>query len=551
MRKEIIAILAFSLLLGACERELPDNKLGKEVTVRVRLVGVAEGGEEDLSRSASTKEPEWVSTHTSDGMLLEMQLERDTSALRAQQTQLGSNSLFRVVALKRNSTTFISYADYKGDGTLVAGGLHVPINDNYDFVCYSYNTTTLPAAPTQKQGDNITTTINVLQSTKDLLWTKIPKNVGTVAPELEILLSRVMVRMKVVLDFNYNKWTITSISSSLTLGSTLNNGGTVLLTDGTVSATGTPTFTSWSGSGYQRESELLVMPKTSSSTITVNIPASAIARQDLSAIPASATTATFTAAELKAGFSYKLSIRLRLPIFARSNIYWDDTAKKLTFEPAADDPAQNVDTKIGYQGLFFKWGSLVGISPVGNWVDNSTPVYRAGETASSKYASWGAIPYWGDANNSTYGDVLDNTHTGQFVGDICQYLKPGVYQLPAIADFLMSGGMPAWTGAVHGWVPSSSFPSQTTSLTDGTANIIGSSSNQSYAKHPLMDNVIFPASGHRNYTTGELKGVGQGGMYWLRPKNTHMGHTENYCWGGSGGSASNGNYGCLVRCVKI
>ncbi|MCE9235500.1 fimbrillin family protein, partial [Bacteroides ovatus] len=49
--------------------------------------------------------------------------------------------------------------------------------------------------------------------------------------------------------------------------------------------------------------------------------------------------------------------------FARSNIVWDATNNKLTFAVTAAD---NATIPANVQGVFFKWGSLVAISPVGN-----------------------------------------------------------------------------------------------------------------------------------------------------------------------------------------
>jgi hypothetical protein len=605
MKREMFSILALSLLLVACDRELPDNKSGKEVTIRVRLVGVAEGGEEDVTRSASMKESEIVSMPVGDGMLMEMQMEQDTSALRAQQTQLDNNSLFRVVALKRSSTTFISYADYKGDGTLVAGGLHVPINDSYDFVCYSYNTTSLPAAPTQKQGENISTTIDVLQGTKDLLWMKIAKDVGNVAPELEILLSRLMVRMKVVIDLSYNKWTITSIGN-ITLSS-VNSGGTVLLTNGTTAGTGTPILTPWSGSSNQWESELLVMPK-ASGAITVSIPKEAIARQNLSAIPTKVTTSTFTS-ELKSGFSYRLLVRLRIPIFARSNIYWDGTAQKLTFETAADDPAQNNNTKQGYQGVFFKWGSLVGISPAGASYDNNTALYVPYDytdatptaakwkqttrnavksdtkipAATDNWTTWGGntaaatdIPYMDqyrggtstDLSNTWLIDAVQNNETTYqgLRGDICQYLGKtqsalADYRLPTPNEF-GPNGVNAWntsTPDANGWQKGtgSFFENISVGYADGTANLLVAANNNGNTVYGsginrTMGDVVFPASGSRFASSGGVSKAGELGRYWSGSANGTLNgyYFLLYNLGAATQDYNVRSFAFAIRCVK-
>jgi hypothetical protein len=525
MRKKMVATLALSLLLVACDRELPDNKSGKEVSVRVRLVGVSEGGTEDLTRSTSMKEPEEMVTPVGDGMLLKMQMERDTSVLRASKTQLGNTSIFRVIAFKHDTKTFISYGDFTIAGGLVAGGLHVPINDSYDFVCYSYNTTTPLDALNYKQDATMPDSekISVLQGTKDLLYEKIvDKQVTDVAPELEILLSRLMVRMKIVLDVSYNGWDITSIGN-ITL-TTVNSGGTIQLADGTVAGTGTPTFSSWSGSGSQRESELLVMPKASGSTITVSIPASAIARENLSAIPASAATASFTA-ELKAGFSYKLLLRLSVPIFARSNIYWDGS--KLTFVQAGSDTS-----KEGWQGVHFKWGSLIGISPAGaflSYYSSTTPTYA--RYAKTSYSTWASIPYLES------GEITGESGTR---GDICRYINSD-YRLPKSTEFGTKSGY--LSGAPNGWTLNGTYGIASVN-DEGTYDLIAN--GYLYITNSTMGNVRIPSSGARAYDSRFTGMPGTVGEYWTGPGAVRMWFNENEYNVYSGDRSST----AAVRCVK-
>jgi hypothetical protein len=608
MKKGMFVALALSLLLVACDENLPGNKSGKEVLVQVRLVGIAEGGEENITRSASSKKQERFIAPAANGMLMEMQMEQDTSALRATKTQLAADSYFRVVAFKHETSTFISYGDFTIADGPVAGGLHVPINDSYDFVCYSYNTTTPLDALNYKQDATMpdTETISVLQGTKDLLWVKIEdKQVTDEAPELEILLSRVMARVKVAIDLSYNKWTITSISSGVTLGS-VHSGGTVRLTDGTVEGTGTPTVTSWTGSGNQRESnELLVMPKASGSTITVNIPASAIARQNFASIPTVGATGTFIA-ELKPGYSYRLRMRWRSPIFARSNIYWDDITDPvnptLTFIPAAEDPADNNDDYQGYQGVLFRWGSLVGISPVGNnsvspKFDANLAVYvpvGTGTGASWTATGWVAttagakgwdifrmcytnqsaltneIPYFDDMyaqvgnvtqdrNNTFVSDDAQNdpaTHSG-YRGDICLYLN-GNYRLPTSNEFGTVGGFINWPSNPNGWQKGTgSFTNALDAgYPNGRADLLSDQQSNTFdpdnnthaanttvlgsAKNPALDNVVFPTSGIRNTTNnaGGLASVGASGQYW---SGSAYRSASGYMWAFSGAYATSDN----------
>jgi hypothetical protein len=500
-RKGWFAVLSLSLLLGACERELPDNKLpDKDIQVRVRLVGVAEGGEEDIVRSASTSEQEEVVTPVGDGVLMEMRMERETSELRAIYT-LAGNAYFRVVAVEHGTSTFISYGDFtiNTGSVAVAGGLHVPDNGTYDFICYSYNNNTALAALNYAQGSTISGSevIDVYSGTSDLLWEKIENiTVSGVAPELDILLNRVMAKVKVLIDCRYNSWTITGISGSVTLGS-IYTGGTIRLTDGGVASnTGTPTFTSWSGSGYQRESnELLVMPKGSGSSVTVSVPANAVARSGLSAIPAAARNAAFTV-ELKSRYSYRLCVRLKTPKWAGSNIYWNGSA--LTFD------LHGTTTNEGYQGVFFKWGSLVGISPAGSF-SSSTVLYKPSAIATGDFANWDAIPYWEDYS------IVGDPNLGTFKGDICRQINSG-YRLPNVQDY---GNIPTFlTWGEQGWSLINGASTITPS-DEGKYNFI--SNSKRYAQNTIMG-VRLPAAGNRG-TSGALGSAGSYGYYWSR--NVH------------------------------
>jgi hypothetical protein len=159
-KRWMFVVLALAGLLGACDRDVEDGKLrGKDVLVLVRLVGIAEEKEEDITRSISMKETQREAIPIGDGMVMEMRMERDTSALRAvTKVTLDGNSYFRVVAVIHGTSTFISYCDYTINGHVKAGGLHVPDNDSYDFICYSYNSNAALPALNYAQDDNIPTT---------------------------------------------------------------------------------------------------------------------------------------------------------------------------------------------------------------------------------------------------------------------------------------------------------------------------------------------------------------------------------------------------------
>jgi hypothetical protein len=580
----VFAALAVMLLLVACEKELGEKKSGKDVLVRVRLVGVAEGGKDDVTRSGSMGEMEEVLTPVGDGMLLGMWMERDEEDLRAAETTLAGDVYFRVVAVVHGTSTFISYGDFTIDDGCVTGGLHVPDNDSYDFICYSYNSNTaFGSALTYKQGDNIagTVTIDAVQGTKDLLYEKIEDvPVSGAGPELDILLRRVMARVKVMVDCSYNNWGISAIANTMTLGAVANTG-TVNLVSGAMSGTTGTKAISWptlSASTSQESTEMLVMPK-NSSTLTVTVPKEAVARVSLGQIPSATATGTFSTA-LVAGNSYKLRVRLRTSIWARSNIYWqevtDDQDPKypgyLTFEPAADDPVNNDDTKQGYQGVFFVWGSLVGLPPNNDHTYPSwqnAPIYKpvvkdplttstwtatTGNIQDIMLASYITITVGtpGRDNTTAIDAEQNNLATYQaLAGDICQYLstKTGVvsgdYRLPTSMEFGLAG---SWElGGTYRELDISEVNAY------GTTTIIGGSSPYDgiYAKSTTMGNVIFPASGWLHYTAGELVYAGAQGVYWSGSRaESSRGH--DFCFDADVrvGYDDGVYYGESVRCVK-
>jgi hypothetical protein len=127
---------------------------------------------------------------------------------------------------------------------------------------------------------------------------------------------------------------------------------------------------------------------------------------------------------LDAGTSYTLVVALvQGAAFANSNIFWD--GEKLTFD-ILDLGHQY------YQGVVFKFGSLVGMSPVSGTFSTSRIIYTPTEIITGAYSSWGEIPYWDD--NSDVGDP----DIDALKGDICKYINPG-FRLPKFGEFSITG----------------------------------------------------------------------------------------------------------------
>jgi hypothetical protein len=104
--------------------------------------------------------------------------------------------------------------------------------------------------------------------------------------------------------------------------------------------------------------------------------------------------------------SYTVVVDVRANRWAYSNVYWDTGAKKMRFEKEKlTAVAANSNL---YQGVFFKWGSLVGISPVGGEVVedvNSVVVYLP-TSGGNWNASMSTVGAWGGGDMVRYRILL-------------------------------------------------------------------------------------------------------------------------------------------------
>jgi hypothetical protein len=231
------------------------------------------------------------------------------------------------------------------------------------------------------------------------------------------------------------------------------------------------------------------------------------------------TTARFLK-RLEPGKRYTLTLAFKNLQFAGSNIYWTSAdGGKLTFDGVG------VTTHQSYQGVMFKWGSLVGISPVGESGVRTTvtprvyvPEFNSGSnstwTAINDYSSSREIPYISDGFSGTYLDptatylIDDERNTANnYVywnaqkGDICRYISEngygpgGNYRLPTAYELGVNVGT---STAVHfsygtnGWTKVGATWTGNMSVAETYAD--GGFSISWGASH---EGVFFPASGNR------------------------------------------------------
>ncbi|MDR1882152.1 MAG: hypothetical protein LBR26_05145 [Prevotella sp.] len=246
--------------------------------------------------------------------------------------------------------------------------------------------------------------------------------------------------------------------------------------------------------------------------------------------------------------------------WAGSNIYWNGST--LTFDEET--------TNRNYQGVFFKWGSLVGIDPSGSsssnmaWSTSKTvyiPNAATGAWTSSyagtgnTYNTWDNIPY---ADNTVVGNIGDETRASLYevhdpanlVGDICRYLtdtgrapgSPGTkWRMPTSEEF----------GENTDYIKSGTFITSG-SYTVYQSDATGRYSNSDAPGYTKNNNPWFPAAGYRYYDYGTLYVVGYGGGYW---SSSPYDSSDAYCLDFTSNSVfpasdDDRRYGFSVRCVK-
>jgi hypothetical protein len=263
--------------------------------------------------------------------------------------------------------------------------------------------------------------------------------------------------------------------------------------------------------------------------------------------------------KLEPGKSYTLKVSFKELFWAKSNIYWETVSDVndakypgyLTFAPAEAN-----DSKAGYQGVFFKWGSLVGVSPAqatngsNAYAGQSVPIYvpynytdnapaaakwRA-STNATEYTTWGAIPYLTEISYTggyTGGDyTISNTYAIDpernteamyqgLRGDICQYISKtgavsGKYRLPIASEFGPAKNTNFDTSGL--WTQAGVF-SEDNSLgnPEGTFDLYGTSGGHRGKAKDYLGSVDLPAAGERTDfggSGGGLRRVALNGLYW-------------------------------------
>jgi hypothetical protein len=208
----------------------------------------------------------------------------------------------------------------------------------------------------------------------------------------------------------------------------------------------------------------------------------------------------------------------------------------MTFEAAGHTGPEKY-----YQGLHFRWGSLIGISSNESFTA-STLLFRHD---SSQPAAAGVA--WNNNMPPTYGGTLTNDRSynypyahddfSNYRGDICKYISRygngpgGHWRLPVSNEF----GVETLNDEYHLW-PAAGLKFDWYVGMDDTnapAKFQSVASSDPYGRQALTyasgagiatnHEVIFPASGYRSYASGSIEVIGTYGFYASGSAN------GNYC----------------------
>jgi hypothetical protein len=243
--------------------------------------------------------------------------------------------------------------------------------------------------------------------------------------------------------------------------------------------------------------------------------------------------------------------------WAGSNIYWDGT--KLTFDDSSDT------TNAQYQGVFFKWGSLVGQTPEGiqgtNWGGETYYPTNPGvddtwKTDATKYGpgnlEYAGIPYAMDPltapYNRNYAYLTELTNkpdsVAAYKGDICVYLtnigaapKGKRWRMPTSAEFIATSDY------------------TTIGVNANYGNAAGTAIFAGGWQRTDLNQPYFPITGYRT-DNGRTYYIGQRGGYWSSsPSSAANGYnmggmgSGSGVGAGSGAASTNRQVGFPVRCV--
>ncbi|MDR0541984.1 MAG: fimbrillin family protein [Dysgonamonadaceae bacterium] len=540
-------LCGLALLLYSCEKDVedPQTASGKKIVVNFSL---DEGGyvaTEVVPHNFNAKNPETetVVVRLDDDVSVHATLEVEpANRMRAATLPLKDGAKLRIVAY--DGSKYVNSADYTitgGKPVADSSPLEVDSGSYYTFVAYSFY------AASQLPGHS--ETLSGIEPAKDLLWGKSAATIDANNRRVRITMKHKFSKVTVCISATTINKTISAVSGvSVTPGYkadlTVYNG---TITQGSAVSQAVPEPLQGINSLAVTGDPVIVYTAGSSMT-DVKIQSITVGGNTYSDVVSGFNM------QMEEGKAYTLTVNFKQSSrWALTNVYWD--GQKLTF-------GESGSLANKYQGVFFKWGSLVGISPAranGSVVFSANvPLYFPDpqtRTWRIAYAnSWSNIKP--ETTRPLLGSeeyLLNNPDFNNFKGDICDYIGqtgagPKNYRLPTTDYFkhiqVANLSSIAWQDITRTNTEKDNYP-------DGKYNNI-----PAYA---ICDVAIYPASGMR-IEDGSLFQVSEVGYYWTSKIVGRLNLLSNYaCTAQFGqGGISTGNdvhmcpreYALPVRCIK-
>jgi hypothetical protein len=425
----ILLLSGLTLFLFACEKEALER--GGLIVVDFS-VGSAEfdageevlrGANEELESAVVTLDDEWCVSVT----LRPEPVEEVTGTLRAA-VPLVENQKVCLAAYTSGdpSTTPVSDATYTYIGGKLVADNDQPLGvapGTYDFVAYSY----------YKTANEVPATSNI-HPNKDLVWAKIVNiPISETNRSINIVMKPKFARIRASVRMGNTLHKITEVTTVKVEGYKYAN--LTSIKDGTLSGGSDLTYTAGAlattSFSYQRTEatpQLFYLNPTKMTIGTLKITLSDNSTRTFTDVAVPLSTG------LAAGVSYTVVARIYRNPWSFSNIYWD--GNKLTF---SETPAT---AHLDYQGVFFKWGSLIGIAPDGNGYiyvpDVVTYPNGAGSTTGAWNRTYVGSSTWGSYAGIPYGSIANDY--GNYKGDICTYISGNKWFIADQSTFAGSYG---------------------------------------------------------------------------------------------------------------
>ncbi|MDR1526825.1 MAG: hypothetical protein LBS46_04035 [Dysgonamonadaceae bacterium] len=563
----LTALLGAVCILPSCNQTIDDRQT-TTLPLSLSVTSIPYGSDETIARSASDPNKEQVEILLENNYILTAGLEAEpASPMRADETTVINNAAFHVVAYKDNAYAGDASYQYHSDTkTLTKSGAgYIELTaGNYKFAVYSDNTTT----GLGYSASGIAVTPYSGGTERTLLWgisNTVTVTAG-VAPTIPaITLYHSFTRVKVKVSCGEASTTITGVSASVTsdypgllnplTGEISPNGSAINRGASHLSGVTVTTTSSQTSAAYRVINTAGTHPEvTVGGTVNAKI---------------FNTSIVFNNVTLNRGGSYILWVNIKKGYpFAGSNIYWHSLGGNngyLTFHPHG---YMGPDTCV--QGVFFKWGSLIGMTPAGpnhqKWVDRTTPyVYKYNLSTRSWLRSiesnWNNIPYHNYSTDNMEQNIIhaitpDNATP--YIGDICRFLgdslyAPAGYRLPVCKPEFNADNAPASSGAAWGVGYATKYSRIPSSGAYGGAFNEDDSGRSTIAWGGRLYGVFFPAAGFRDHLFGGVvHDVGTYGHYWT---GSSSGNGLAYLLYFSSSSVIPASYPTIedprsVRCVK-